>query len=216
MKKIFLTIIILITSMTNMIGQEEGSDEETTYNDKIVFGFKAGGNLSNVYDSKGEEFKADAKLGWVAGAFVAIPIGEVMGIQPEVLFSQKGFHGEGTILGGNYDFKRTTNYIDIPVFFAIKPVPEVTILAGPQFSYLLSQVDAFKTASTTIQQQQEFENDNLRKNTMSFITGLDVNLDHFIVGARVAWDVLNNNGNGTSDTPRYKNVWYQATMGYRF
>jgi hypothetical protein len=33
---------------------------------------------------------------------------------------------------------------------------------------------------------------------------------------RGSWDLKNNNGDGTSTTPRYKNVWYQATVGYRF
>jgi hypothetical protein len=43
-----------------------------------------------------------------------------------------------------------------------------------------------------------------------------VNLDHTVIGARAGWDLSNNNGNGTSSTPRYKNAWVQATVGYRF
>lgn len=183
--------------------------------EKIRFGVKAGGNYSNVYDTQGEAFDANARLGLVAGVFMAIPIGKWIGIQPEVLFSQKGFQGTGRILGGNYDFTRTTSYIDVPIFFAVKPVKFLTLVAGPQFSYLLKQRDVFANGVTTIEQETAFKNDNIRKNTLGFIGGLNLNFNHLVIGARAGWDVLNNNGNGTSATPRYKNAWVQATVGYQ-
>lgn len=147
---------------------------------------------------------------------MSIPIGMYMGVQPEILFSQKGFQATGNILGSPYEFTRTTNYIDIPLLFAIKPSRNLTILAGPQYSYLLKQKDVFANGVTTIEQEQEFANDDIRKNTLCFLGGIDVNLDNLVVGARIGWDILNNNGDGSSTTPRYKNIWYQATIGYRF
>jgi hypothetical protein len=81
---------------------------------------------------------------------------------------------------------------------------------------LLKQRDVFANATTSIEQQTEFVNDSFRKNTLCFIAGLDLTLKHFVIGARVGWDFQNNNGNGTATTPRYKNVWYQGTLGYRF
>lgn len=212
MRKIIFATIIFTSLMNNIIAQ----DTEESLRNEVVFGLKAGVNLSNVYDSEGEEFNADAKLGFAVGAFVALPITEFIGVQPEVLFSQKGFHGKGSLLGGSYEFSRTTNYIDIPLFFAYKPAESITVLAGPQFSYLLSKKDEFKTASTSILRQEEFVNEDFPKNTMSFAGGIDVNVEHFTVGIRLAWDVLNNNSDGSSSTPRYKNVWYQGTVGYRF
>jgi hypothetical protein len=65
-------------------------------------------------------------------------------------------------------------------------------------------------------QMQEFENDNLRKNTLSLAGGIDINVRHSVIGLRAGWDITNNNGNGTSTTPRYKNTWLQATIGFRF
>ena len=85
---------------------------------------------------------------------------------------------------------------------------------GPQYSYLLKQTDEFTTSSTSTAQQQEFNNDNIRKNILSVLTGFDVTGKKCSFGARVGWDVQNNNGDGTSSTPRYKNVWYQATIGF--
>jgi hypothetical protein len=182
----------------------------------LTFGLKAGVNYSNVYDSEGEQFNADPKLGLAAGAFLSIPLGKYFGIQPEVLFSQKGFKATGTMFGSTYNVTRTTNYIDVPLFLALKPTETITLLAGPQFAYLIKQKDVFSNPSGNFQQETEFKNDNIRKNILCFIAGLDVNLNHTVLGARAGWDLSNNNGNGSSSTPRYKNAWLQATIGFRF
>lgn len=191
-------------------------DNSIDSREKLLFGIKGGVNYSNVYDSQGEEFQADPKLGLVGGAFLAIPIGRYFGLQPEALISQKGFRATGRILGGTYSFTRTTTYLDVPLLFSIKPVEFITLQVGPQYSYLIKQNDVFTNASTSIEQEQEFVNDNIRKNTLCFTGGADINIKHIVLGARAGWDILNNNGDGTSTTPRYKNVWYQATIGYRF
>lgn len=210
MKKIIL-IIGAVTTMANF-----SSAQETDLRERLLFGLKAGVNYSNVYDTQGEEFQADPKLGLAAGAFIAIPVGKYLGIQPEVLYSQKGFKATGRILGANYEFTRTTSFIDIPLLVSFKPSEFLTLLAGPQYSYLIKQSDVFANSSTSILQEQEFENDNIRKNILCLTGGADLTLKHIVLGARVGWDIQNNNGDGTSSTPRYKNVWYQATIGYRF
>lgn len=204
---------LAIASMaTQSMAQENGTD----FREETQLGFKIGFNYSNVYDAQGENFEADPKFGLAMGAFLAIPLSKYFGLQPEILFSQKGFQATGSILGGNYSFTRTTNFIDIPLLFTVKPTSSLTIVGGPQYSYLLKQKDVFANGVTTIEQEKEFENDNIRKNILSFTLGGDINLDHIVIGARACWDVQNNNGDGTSTTPRYKNVWYQATIGYRF
>jgi hypothetical protein len=205
MKKILL-ILAIMASMTYAVKAQ----------DEVSVGLKIGTNYSNVYDSKGENFEADGKFGLAAGAFVSIPFGRYLGIQPELLFSQKGFKGTGTMFGSSYEVTRTTNYIDVPLLVAVKPTGSVTLLAGPQFSFLMKQKDKFTNETTNLQQEKEFDNDNIRKNTLCFIGGFDVNLDHTVIGLRAGWDLSNNNGNGTSSTPRYKNVWGQLTLGYRF
>ncbi|MGZ3932623.1 MAG: porin family protein [Bacteroidia bacterium] len=204
---------MLLVSVITATAQDNNN---TDFRERLTFGLKAGANYSNVYDSQGESFHANPKIGLATGVFLAIPIGKYLGIQPEVLFSQKGFQATGRILNDTYNITRTTNYLDMPLLFAIKPSEFLTILAGPQFSYLLSQSDAFANASTSIAQEQEFENDKLRKNTLCLVGGVDLTLKHFVLGARAGIDVQSNNGNQSSTTPRYKNVWLQATVGYRF
>jgi hypothetical protein len=210
MKKFLLTSLIAVCSVINSEAQEKYKSET------LQFGVKAGANYSNVYNSKGEEFVADPKLGFAGGVFLSIPIGRYIGIQPEVLYSQRGFKANGRILNNSYNFTRTSNYLDIPVLFAVKPVEFISILAGPQVSFLLSQKDEFGSSVNSYVQEQEFKNDNIRKNTICLLIGLDINIDHVVIGARAGWDVQNNRGDGSSVTPQYKNAWYQATLGYRF
>ena len=181
----------------------------------FVFGLKGGANYSNQYDSKTNDVSATPKFGLAVGAFLAIPIGQYFGVQPEILFSQKGFKATGKVLGSPYDLTRTSNYIDVPLLLAIKPIPMVTILVGPEYSYLIKQKDVFTNNVFTSEQTKQFDNENLRKNVLGFIGGVDINFKSVVVGLRAGWDIQNNNGDGTTSTPRYKNAWTQATVGFR-
>ena len=205
-------LLLLATLVANSQEPVTNSQEKTT---KLQFGIKAGINVSNVWDSKGQDFVNDAKVGFIGGVFLGIPFGEYVGIQPEVHYSQKGFKGSGTILGASYSTNRITNYLDIPILFQIKPSPYITLLVGPQYSYLLSQTDTYTFAGQSVQQEQEFKNDNVRKNIFGLVGGFDINYQNYCFSARASWDLENNNGDGTSTTPRYKNQLLQFTLGFK-
>ena len=220
MKKIILILVAINCINYNAVSQEnkdsnEDKENRTDLRKRLLVGLKFGANYSNVYDAKGDNFQADSKLGLAAGAFLAIPIGKYIGVQPEVLYSQKGFHATGMLFGSNYDFTRTTSYLDVPLLFSLKPVKFLSLLAGPQYSYLLKQRDVFINSNSSIAQETEFKNDNIRKNTLCFLGGADITVKHVVVSARAGWDLQQNNGDGSSLVPRYKNVWYQATIGFR-
>ena len=204
MKKLMLMMVVM-TAILNVNTAQSG----------FVFGLKGGANYSNQYDSKTNDLTATSKFGLAAGAFLAIPIGQYFGVQPEILFSQKGFKAKGSVLGSPYDLTRTTNYIDVPLLLAIKPIPAVTILVGPEYSYLIKQKDVFSNNVFTSEQTKQFDNEDIRKNVLGFVGGVDINLKNVVVGLRAGWDIQNNNGDGTTTTPRYKNAWTQATLGFR-
>lgn len=208
MKKNHFFIVIVVLLAFDCYAQKSG--------EMFNFGLKAGANYSNVYDSEGEKFNADGKYGFAAGAFVSIPLGKALGFQPEVLYSQRGFKATGSVLGSDYDLTRTTGYIDVPLLLAIKPVSVITILVGPQFSFLVNEKNSFTSSSASVLHEQAFNNDNVRKNTLCVTGGVDINVSNLVIGARAGWDAQTNNGDGTSTTPRYKNVWYQLTIGFRF
>jgi hypothetical protein len=207
MKRNILSMVALVIMANTLTAQSSSS--------QIHIGVKAGLNYSNIYDSQGEKYTADGKVGFAAGGFVSIPLGGLLGIQPEILFSQKGFQATSSILGSNVTLTRTTNYIDVPIFLSIKPSEMLTILVGPQYSYLIKQNDVFTNPIVNVNVNQDFSADNIRKNTLCLVGGVDINLNNIVLGARVGLDMYNNNGDGTTTTPRYKNVWAQATIGFR-
>ena len=211
MKKIVFICALGFLSAVKLFGQDKGND----FRDRVQIGAKFGVNLSNVYDEEGQDFVADSKFGFAGGVFFRLPLNEFVGFQPEVLFTQKGFIGSGRMFNSTYSITRTSNFIDVPLLLSAKPFGFLTVVAGPQFSYLIKQSNVFKNGTTTILQEQEFDNDNVRKNILCFTGGVDVNVEHFVMSARAGWDFQNNNGNGVSETPRYKNAWYQLTFGYR-
>ena len=207
-------VTIMLMASISLFGMKVNAQED--YRENFKFGLKAGGNFSNVWDDRDDSFEADGKVGFAGGAFFHIPIGKYLGVQPEVLFSQKGFRGSGALLGESYDFRRTTNFLEFPILFTIKPTSVFTIVVGPQYAFLLSQQDDFRSGPFTSSEFRDFENDNIRKNTLGAVVGFDVNVNHFVVSPRAGWDFQANHGDGSSSTPRYKNQWLQLTLGYRF
>lgn len=211
MKNSVIIAVFYFLLSCSMNAQNEGTDTR----ENIVFGLKVGGNYSNVWDGNGQDFKADPIVGFAGGAFLGIPIGKYFGLQPEVLISQKGFKGSGTILFSPYSFTRISTYLDIPIQIQLKPSEFFTIVAGPQYSYLLNQKDTYTFGGNSSAQEQEFKNDNIRKNILGFVGGIDITIKHLVLSGRAGWDFQTNNGDGTSSTPRYKNQWIQFTIGFK-
>jgi hypothetical protein len=182
----------------------------------VRIGFKVGLNNSNVYDEAGDQFVANSKIGFMFGGYLSLPISKVIGFQPEILVSQKGFDATGMYFGNQYSFTRTTTYLDIPLQLQIKASPAFSFLIGPQYSYLMKTRDEFSNGTITVVQEQEIRNDNFRKNLLGFVIGGDVHLNALVLSARAGWDITQNHGDGTSSNPRYKNNWLQLAIGVEF
>ncbi|AWI26642.1 porin family protein [Flavobacterium pallidum] len=184
--------------------------------ESVRFGVKAGINLSNVYDEQNNDFVADNKVGFAAGAFVAIPIGKVIGFQPEVMYSEKGFKVSGSFLGNDYEYKRTNTYIDIPLQLQFKASPVFSILAGPQFSYLIQTKNNFNDGDFTNEQEEDINGQNYKKNIFGFTVGADFTISNLVISARGAWDISKTDSDGDSSDVNYKNQVLQLTVGYMF
>ena len=210
MKKYLLYTLFFVALVPSIQAQTELDPR-----DRLTAGVKAGLNISNVWDTEGQDFQADAKVGFAGGVFVGIPIGKYLGVQPEILISQKGFQGSGTLLATDYAFSRTTTYLAVPLLVQLKPSQYFTIVAGPQYAFLMHQKNVFTAGGSTLVQETEFDNEKIRKNVLGVVGGFDVNVGHIVFAPRAGVDLLNNNGDGTSTTPRYKNRWIQLTLGVR-
>jgi hypothetical protein len=212
MKKSYIIFSLLLTTIAAPAQTPADADDER---EEVHLGIKGGFNYSNVYDTQGKDFKAQGAFGLAAGIFLGIPIGKYVGVQPELIVSQKGFSATGNVSSGPYEFSRSSTYIDIPIELMIKPTKYITFVVGPQYSYLAGQKDAFTNPGSAFSYAQEYSNENMRKNIFGLVGGMDVNIRHLVLSSRVGCDLQQNNGDGSSVTPHYKNVWFQTTVGFR-
>ena len=214
LRKLFIAPVFAVAlfSTQSIIAQDQTTNNapyKMDAREELKVGIKAGMNYSNVYSESGDDFVADGKAGFAGGVFVSIPLNQLIGIQPELMYTQKGFKGD--VLG--IDYKATFNYLDLPVHLQIKPTENISILAGPQFSYLLSS--KYELGSLSAVNEKDLEDDNNRA-TVGISAGVDFTLQNFLISARGSWDLSKmNKDNSTSDI-NYKNQVLQVTLGYRF
>jgi hypothetical protein len=122
-------------------------------NAQTKFGVKAG---ANIPDLSGDDVSDDIKnkVGFYVGGFVAITVSETFSVQPELLWSNKGYKYEE--LGG--DITTTFNYINIPVLiqyhakgFYAETGPQIGILINAKSKGSLMPVadvkDSFKSTA---------------------------------------------------------------------
>jgi hypothetical protein len=118
---------------------------------QTTIGIKAGANYSNLSGDLKDESRFNNKLGFHGGLYANIPvISELFSIQPEFLYSNKGFKyddkvttslfGTETRQEGSANF----NYLDVPVMARVK-AGGFFFEAGPQLSYLINVNDKTKT-----------------------------------------------------------------------
>ena len=119
MKKLILSLGLL-TSISVAAQAQTG----------VRFGLKAGASLTNVTSSS-----QDNKFGFNGGGIVNFGIDDMFSIQPEVLYSNKGYK----IKGGTNGLRVALNYIDVPVL--VKLATGSTGLffeLGPQVGFRLA------------------------------------------------------------------------------
>lgn len=211
MKKGYLLLLIAGAGFTSLAQEELDVVVERPY--KLTYGAKAGANLSGVWNSAGQDFSADTKYGFAGGIFLGIPLGRFLGLQPEAIYSQKGFTALGTLNGANYFLDKTNHFIDMPMQLQFKPFPFLTVLAGPQVSVLLLEDNVYILGES--EQKAAFDSDNRRICYLGAVAGIDLNFYRLVISGRAGWDFQNNRTSGRADTPSYRNQYLQVTLGVR-
>ncbi|MBF9236462.1 PorT family protein [Hymenobacter sp. BT683] len=116
MKKVLLSLGLLMSVATAASAQE------------IRFGVKAGANYSSITANNTDG--VESKIGLHAGALANFALSDLISIQPEVLYSQKGYQSE------EYnDIKYKINYIDVPLLVKVN-AGGLFFEGGPQVGFL--------------------------------------------------------------------------------
>ncbi|WP_332019430.1 porin family protein [Kaistella sp.] len=161
MKKLFLGAAIAMSSLT--FAQQ--------------FGIKAGMNVSSL-STDSELSDQASKIGFNAGVFMNAPIAENFSIQPELLYNNLGSKvtlTETEIGGTTYrnEYARHLDYITVPVMFQYNATPSFYLEAGPEFGFMVSARDKYKsTENGTPQNVFESDLDTDDFNKFNFGVGL--------------------------------------------
>lgn len=121
---------------------------------QLTYGLKTGANWATIENTTAQNPFVKAKsyrFAYHAGIFFQVPFAQKWEVQPELMYSGKGYHiGSNTLTISPGTIR--TNYIAAPVLVAFTPVSNLRLLTGPEFAYLLS--GKFISGSETIDLQK--------------------------------------------------------------
>jgi hypothetical protein len=122
----------------------------------IGAGARGGLNLADIHGSEMEDVDTEMKMGFCGGGFVNLSIAGVLAIQPEVLFSMKGYQLDTEVLGETMKGSLALNYVEIPILIkVIMPVPgaiKPNIFVGPALGVKLSARTETEFGSVTVEE----------------------------------------------------------------
>jgi hypothetical protein len=189
----------------------------------IALGFKGGINIAEQnLSAGGVSLNFENRTGFVGGAFATIGLGTTLFLQPEALYSSKGFKIDvSDIIDGDAEASVKLDYLEIPVLigarFDIADSPlRPSIYAGPSVGFKLSC-----NASGSVEGVTETEDCSDGYESVDF--GLDfgaslaLELSSFdlIFDGRYALGLTNTAKDATGDESLKNRAW-QFMVGFGF
>lgn len=190
----------------------------------IELGVKGGLNIADV-STDVPEFEAlgtSSRTGFVGGGFATFGLGETFAIQPEILYSQKGFKAEET--GIEAEFK--TTYIEIPVLLKAR-FPMETVRPGVYAGGVVSFESSCKLGLSEGSVSADFDCDSDEadvgeRKTTEVGAVFGANLDLFVgpviltLDGRYQLGLTNLNDDEFADEESVKNRVWQFMAGVGF
>lgn len=121
----------------------------SSVNAQIKGGFISGVNFSKYkltyLDEQDESYYSTSRLmGFHAGLVFDVPFGGALGVQPSIMFSQKGnklnFEKADPLYPETYQSKHNLNYVEVPILFKYRFGSEdagFSLLAGPSLNFAI-------------------------------------------------------------------------------
>ena len=219
MKKVILSLGLLV-GMAGVANAQTG----------LKLGLKGGFNGSTFSgsDSKGSEYKA----GFAAGGLLNYGFADMLSIQAELLYSQKGASQDDVPANGNTT-KTTLGYLDVPILFKVNTGEDgkgFFFELGPQGSFVLHQRSFIEDNAGKQIGSSETSTDRLNKVVIGYAAGLGYQITSGLgVGLRYTGDfsqVYKDGGSSTTSTvggvavtttnPNIHNSVFQFQVHYLF
>ena len=205
----------------------------------IRLGLRAGANYSNLTGNIKNENTYNNKVGFLGGVMLNADVtGDgFFSIQPELLYSQKGFENkptayDNTVAGIGYKEQRegnvNYNYLDLPVLFKIN-AGGFYVEGGPQVSYLISSNKETRVTRTnsltgraeTFETQNKNDISQLNRTELGYAAGLGYQAANGLsLGLRYTGafnDLVKSSTDGSyfnGDLKNARHSAFQASIGY--
>ena len=173
----------------------------------VSVGLRAGMNLANAtFKSSGVSVTPDAKVGFLAGAYLSVMFTEKLGLMPEAVFSTQGFKID---LGSSGSLTENFSYVNVPVLVRYNIVKYLNVHVGPQFGILMA-AKGKSSGSSSVDIK-----DQLKTTDISAVAGAGVDLPLGLsAGLRYQLGLSNIDDSGTSGVT-VKNKTFIVYVGYK-
>lgn len=209
MRKIALLIALTIFGLTQANAQN--------------FGFKGGYNYSSFNGDVAKDNTLKGLSGFYVGALLELPLGDVISLQPEVIYSRQGAAWEQKNILGEFKKDLKLDYLNIPVMAKVNLGP-LFLQGGVQFGFLVGKPEVSYTRGAQ-RVTEKVDKDAYASFDFGVGAGLGVNLSqHFFVEARYTHSLTNaldpNNNSlknaHISDDNNFKNAVLSLGLGVKF
>jgi hypothetical protein len=209
MRKIALLIALTIFGLTQANAQN--------------FGFKGGYNYSSFNGDVAKDNTLKGLSGFYVGALLELPLGDVISLQPEVIYSRQGAAWEQKNILGEFKKDLKLDYLNIPVMAKVNLGP-LFLQGGVQFGFLVGKPEVSYTRGAQ-RVTEKVDKDAYAAFDFGVGAGLGVNLSqHFFVEARYTHSLTNaldpNNNSlknaHISDDNNFKNAVLSLGLGVKF
>ena len=161
---------------------------------QVGFGVKSGINIGTTKDINSDPKN---RLGWYAGGLANIPMYKKIFLQPEFLFSVKGYRYIGN-LNETAKTALRLNYLTTPILLGYKIDTKTSLFFGPEIGYLLSAYSVWPN-------KERFNVSDRFPVKLDF--GLDIGLNYKVLN-KVGLEIRYNYG--------FKNMYRTDAVGVRF
>jgi hypothetical protein len=196
-KLAFATLLLLSLTIEHSYAQKS-----------MEWGLTAGGNYFKV---GGRSWDQSYRVSFSGGAYAEINYSKSFTIQPELLFNQvlaktsSDFNGIYSNYGAVSDQLVSIDYIAVPILFVYKPVPMLSILFGPQYSFAIAQT------SKLLQAQPD--KNVFSRSDVALVFGGQLNLGKIKLGLRYQEGL--NNVNAINSTDAWRTYGLQFYAGFQ-
>ena len=194
-KLTFATLLLLTLTATHSYAQKS-----------MEWGLTAGGNYFKV---GGRSFDNTYNLSFSGGAYAEINYSKYFTLQPQILFNQvlcktsEEFNQIYSNYGAVSDQLVSLDYISVPILVAYKPIPILSILFGPQYSFAIAQTQNLVRTQTNAFSHSDF----------ALVFGGQLNLGKVKFGLRYQEGL--NNINAINSTDAWRTYGFQMYFGFQ-